>query len=58
MKMHAPHPAKTKSIPSISKIIWIGDLYCSKEKPKNSIKTNMIAIRIMIAGMILGKSSE
>jgi hypothetical protein len=58
MNTQAPHPAKTKSIPSISKNTLNGDLYCSKAKPRNSIKTNMIAIRIMIAGMILGKSSE
>jgi hypothetical protein len=52
MNTQAPQPAKTRRIPSVSKIICNGDLYCSKAKPKNSIKTNMIAIRIMIAGMI------
>jgi hypothetical protein len=57
MNTHAPHPAKTKSIPSVSNKICNGVLYCSKAKPKNSIKTNMIAMRIMIAGMS-GKGGE
>ena len=52
MKMHAAHPAKTKSIPSVSKIICNGDLYCSKAKPMASIKTKTMAIIIMIAGTI------
>jgi hypothetical protein len=52
MKMHAPQPAKTKSIPSVSKKTCKGDLYCSKAKPKNNMNTNMIAIRIMITGTI------
>jgi hypothetical protein len=58
MNTQAPHPAKTKTMPSISKKTWIGDLYCSKAIPMASIKTKTTETRMMIAGMILGKSGK
>jgi hypothetical protein len=53
MKMHAPQPAKTKSIPSISKKICNGDLYCSNAHPMASMNANMTTIKVMIIGMSL-----
>lgn len=58
MKTQAPQPAKTSKIPSISKSICNGDLYCSKAHPMQSIKTNKTLTIIIIIGMILGKSGE
>jgi len=58
MNTQAPHPAKTKRIPSISNKTWRGDLYCSKAHPMKSIKMNMTTTKVIMIGMVSGKSSE